>query len=91
MRRLNPDPPDSGSIQATALTVAPESPSWVLLVDLARPTFLRGGGHPVLVELPPGLRPLFRKRVGFKGGTGLGLAISKGQRGQIGFSEELSV
>ncbi len=57
MRRLNPDPPDSGSIQAAALTVAPESTSWVLLVDPVRPTFLSGGGHPVLVELPPGCGP----------------------------------
>ena len=47
---------DAGSIEAGTLTVVPEPTSVASLVDRARTTFLSGGsGHPVLVDLPPGL------------------------------------
>ena len=55
MRRLIANLLDAGSIEAGTLTVAPEPSSVAALVDEARTTFLTGGGHPVLVDLPPDL------------------------------------
>ena len=56
MRGLIANLLDAGSIEAGTLTVVPEPTSVAALVDRARTTFLSGGsGHPVLVELPPGL------------------------------------
>ena len=47
---------DAGRIDAGSLTVSPESTEVAALVEVARTTFLSGGGrHPVTIDLPPNL------------------------------------
>ena len=47
---------DAGRIQAGTLSVTPEPSEVAALVDVARNTFLSGGGrHTVLIDLPPDL------------------------------------
>ena len=56
MRGLIADLLDAGSIEAGTLAVVPEPAEVSSLVDLARNTFLSGGGrHRLLIDLPPDL------------------------------------
>ena len=63
MRGLISDLLDAGRIRAGTLSVKPESSKVADLVDRARSTFLSGGGgHPVLLDLPPDLPPVMADR-----------------------------
>ena len=63
MRGLIGDLLDAGRIETGTLSVTPEPSEVATLVDLARKTFLSGGGrHSILVDLPPGLPPVMADR-----------------------------
>ncbi len=63
MRGLISDLLDTGRIETGTLSVTPEPSEVTKLVDLARKTFLSGGGrHSILVDLPTGLPPVMADR-----------------------------
>ena len=67
MSRLIADLLDAGRLATGTLSVAPERSEVGALIDQARNTFLSGGGgHTLLIDLPPDLPPVLadRRRIG---------------------------